>query len=196
MSKWRADLRGKIRDDEPLHFRGGPPPGRFLLVTTLRNTLLQAVAGFLLAFLTSPMPGVSGVTMTGPLGRVTFATEVGEPAVTVPFSLLLAAAAVLAAVEGRNEAFALTDDRLLARSGLLRGEVTVVPLEEIDGVSVETGLLDRLAGTGSLVVDHRDGRRTVLEVVPEPARVHGAIQEVVPGRQSGPPAPADEAGSG
>jgi membrane protein YdbS with pleckstrin-like domain len=67
--------------------------------------------------------------------------------------LLLARVVGIPLLRWRTTRYELTSRRLRVRSGILSREGKDIPLSRITDVSFETGLLDRIVGAGTLVVE-------------------------------------------
>ena len=70
----------------------------------------------------------------------------------------------------------VTDARLLLRAGVLRGTSRELPLDDVVDVATERGPLDRLLGSGTLVLSTADGAAVVL---PGRAAGVGGVQRQV-----------------
>ena len=73
------------------------------------------------------------------------------------------------------DVLAVTDRRLLLRSGVLRRRGRDVPLHRVDEIRVESGPLQRVIGTGTLTLDAGDGGPLVLTDVPRVRVVHRTL---------------------
>lgn len=169
-------------DGEAVRLVGDPPLGRFLLVTAVRNAVALVILAFIVVAFTALLPGVPGLQVTGLLGEFTLAPIGGPEPVSVPFSVILLAAALPALLEHRRAGWVLTDRRLLVQGGLLSGGTTAIPIDDVEEVTLETGLVDRLAGTGTIEVTVGGAGPGVatLEVVPHPRRVLATFHDTSP----------------
>jgi uncharacterized membrane protein YdbT with pleckstrin-like domain len=80
----------------------------------------------------------------------------------------------------RTTTYELTNRRLRVRSGILTRRGRDIPLNRINDVSFEKGLLDRLLGTGRLVVESagEHGQITLAEI-PHVETVHSTLFRLV-----------------
>jgi uncharacterized membrane protein YdbT with pleckstrin-like domain len=100
--------------------------------------------------------------------------------------LAVLALAVLARVLGipllrwRTTRYELTSRRLRVRTGIIAREGKDIPLSRITDVSFETGLLDRIVGAGTLVVESPGEHGQVrLEQVPHVQYLQSALFQFV-----------------
>jgi uncharacterized membrane protein YdbT with pleckstrin-like domain len=81
----------------------------------------------------------------------------------------------------------VTSERLVCRTGVLGRRATEVPLELVDALSLDQTLLQRLVGTGDLVVESAgERRRAVFTTVARPSTVQRAVARQVGRRPSRP----------
>ena len=83
--------------------------------------------------------------------------------------------------------YGFTDRRLVVRAGLLRRRRSDLPYSRITDVSYARGLLDRLWGSGTLVVTTASGARLELIGMPQVIALHQAVSQLV--AESRPAAP-------
>jgi membrane protein YdbS with pleckstrin-like domain len=69
----------------------------------------------------------------------------------------------------------VTDDRVLVREGVLRRAGLAVPVHRLTGVRYRHGVLDRVLGTGTLVLEAAGAEPVELDRVPRVARVHAEL---------------------
>jgi uncharacterized membrane protein YdbT with pleckstrin-like domain len=130
---------------------------------------LLAVAGLVVVLLLSPTGGA--LAWLDALGWVAFA------AVVLIFG-------VWPALEWWNRTYTLTNRRLATRRGIIRRSGRDIPLERINDVAFDQGLLDRLAGAGTLKVSAASEEGTVvLRDIPHIHQVSLRMNELV--RESG-----------
>jgi len=136
------------------------PHGRALLLPVLWLVLLLGAAGFLLAEL-APEP----------------------PARALAGGVLLVLLLVLSVapwLRWRGTQLVVTDARLLLRSGVVRPVLRDVLLDEVVDVATERGPLDRLLGSGTLVLStEADDEPLVLPAVPRVAALQRTVWELV-----------------
>lgn len=88
---------------------------------------------------------------------------------------LLARFSVLPALRWGTTHLVVTEDRVLLRRGLVRRAGLDVPVDRITGVRYRHGLLDRLLGTGTLVLEAHAAPPVELDRVPRVAAVHAEL---------------------
>jgi uncharacterized membrane protein YdbT with pleckstrin-like domain len=81
------------------------------------------------------------------------ATPIGQLIVAGVAIVLIAWVVTLPALRWRTTRYELTTRRLRMRSGIIARTGKDIPLSRITDVSFETGLLDRILGAGTLVVE-------------------------------------------
>jgi uncharacterized membrane protein YdbT with pleckstrin-like domain len=78
--------------------------------------------------------------------------------------------------------YTFTDQRFVKRSGLLSRHGRTIPLDRIDGVDYAVGLVDRLLGSGTLIVtDATQGGRVLIHDMPRVEEVHLMVAEELAG---------------
>ena len=84
--------------------------------------------------------------------------------------------AVLPALRWRFTMFVLTSDRLITRQGIVAKHSREIPLERINDVSFNQGILDRMLGAGNLMIESAGERgQTTISHVRRPEAVQLAI---------------------
>ena len=135
------------------------PHGRALAGPGLALVLLLGAGGFLLAEL-PPEPAVRWV-------------------LAVVLALLVLRLCVVPWLRWRGSRLVLTDARLLLRAGAARPAVRELPLDDVVDVSTERGPLDRLLGSGTLVLSTVAGAPLVLPAVPAAGDVQRRLWELL-----------------
>ena len=79
----------------------------------------------------------------------------------------------------RGTRLVLTDARLLLRAGAARPVVRELPLADVVDVSTERGPLDRLLGSGTLVLSTVEGEPLVLPAVPAVGELQRRLWELL-----------------
>ena len=79
----------------------------------------------------------------------------------------------------RGTRLVLTDARLLLRAGAARPAVRELALEDVVDVGTERGPLDRLLGSGTLVLSTVDGAPVVLPAVPAAGDVQRRLWQLL-----------------
>jgi hypothetical protein len=73
---------------------------------------------------------------------------------------------------------ALTNKRVVGKRGLFLKSNVDVPYSEVVGVKVKRGLLGSLFNYGSLIIQAKNGRRTIFYGIAEPDDIQLQIQEL------------------
>lgn len=82
--------------------------------------------------------------------------------------------------------YTITNRRLITRRGVLTRTGRDIPLTRINDVSTERGLLDRIFGCGTLVIESAGQRgRIVLRDVPQVESIHLRMSELLFGPEDG-----------
>ena len=112
-----------------------------------------------------------------PFGK---AAPVGGLIVAVVALVAVAWAVGVPLLRWRTTQYELTNRRLRTRSGIVTREGKDIPLSRITDVSFETGLLDRLFGSGTLIVESPGERGQVrLSQIPHIQFVQSALFQLV-----------------
>ncbi|KFU83278.1 PH domain-containing protein [Amycolatopsis lurida] len=82
-------------------------------------------------------------------------------------------------VRWRTTHFIVTTDRLIAREGVLKRTGIDIPLSRINSVQFEHGLLDRVFGCGTLVIESASDEPLKFDDIPKVERVHTVIYREV-----------------
>lgn len=82
-------------------------------------------------------------------------------------------------VRWRTTHFIVTTDRLMAREGVLKRTGIDIPMSRINSVQFEHGLLDRVFGCGTLLVESASEEPLKFDDIPKVERVHTVIYRQV-----------------
>lgn len=82
-------------------------------------------------------------------------------------------------VRWRTTHFIVTTDRLIAREGVLKRTGIDIPMSRINSVQFEHGLLDRVFGCGTLIIESASDEPLRFEDIPHVERVHTVIYREV-----------------
>jgi uncharacterized membrane protein YdbT with pleckstrin-like domain len=116
--------------------------------------------------------------------------------------IVIAAVAVVLAVwltiipflRWRTTHFIVTTDRVMAREGVLNRTGLDIPLSRINSVRFVHGLIDRIWGAGTLIIESASDDPLEFDDIPQVERVHALLYREVddtdeefrhPGRRSG-----------
>lgn len=95
-------------------------------------------------------------------------------------TLVLALFAVVPFLRWRTTHFVVTDRRVLVRTGVLSRSGRDVPLSRINDITFSHSLLERMLGTGTLVIESAGERgQVVLTDVPQVEHVQRQVYELV-----------------
>jgi len=104
-----------------------------------------------------------------------------RPALAVPvFFLALAAVAALPAfIRRASSEFAVTTKRVVVKVGFLRRHSTEILLRQVEGITVDQGLLGRIFGYGTIVIEGTGSDRTPYKGIAAPMEFRLAVQEQI-----------------
>jgi uncharacterized membrane protein YdbT with pleckstrin-like domain len=126
----------------------------------------------------------------------TFDEDILDNVVGVAGALFLLAYPVRKLVDWLTSHFVVTSDRIIHRRGFIAKYSMEVPLEAINDVRFEQGVIDRIIGAGTLVVQSAsEAGRQVFDHIRKPEEVQKTIyhqgelnqQRMMSGRASGSP---------
>ena len=163
-----------VDPNEKVLWRGQPNAKSYVLASMLKMLpialLWMAVDGFFIGFIATGM--ASGNIPLALLGFV------------VPFFLIHLAPVwiwigktVKATREVKNLEYAITDKRIIIRSGVVGIDFKFINYAEIDSVNVKVGIIDRIFRVGDIYVN-ASVNSGVLWDVDEPYRIGNALQKV------------------
>jgi membrane protein YdbS with pleckstrin-like domain len=138
-------------------------PSRVLFLRYYAGIVLLLILTFVLWFfnyLVPPLGPISVQTLT--LGLTAF------------FVLLIIVLFLVVEWRRASTRYVVTDFRIIKKHGLIRRNETVVPYRQLERVVVHQGIIDRLLGIGTLVID--TGEDTIrISSVRDPQKVEQAI---------------------
>lgn len=82
---------------------------------------------------------------------------------------------LLPLVRWRTTHFIVTTDRVMARDGVLNRKGLDIPLTRINSVRFEHGLIDRMVGCGTLIIESASDEPLRFEDIPKVERVHSLL---------------------
>ncbi|HJQ45762.1 MAG TPA: PH domain-containing protein [Amycolatopsis sp.] len=82
-------------------------------------------------------------------------------------------------IRWRTTHFVVTTDRLIAREGVIKRTGIDIPMTRINSVQFEHGLIDRLFGCGTLVIESASDEPLRFDDIPRVERVHTLIYREV-----------------
>ena len=75
--------------------------------------------------------------------------------------------------------FAVTDRRVLTKTGLIRRRTRELRLAKVESIELDQGVFGRLLGYGALVVTGTGGTRASFKRLPDPLELQQCVQEQV-----------------
>lgn len=97
----------------------------------------------------------------------------------IPAGLLALGAVGYALWRYLSEAYTLTENRLIARIGIFRRRLAAISLDDIESVSWDIDLVDKLFGFGTLIIDSRDSSVVVLRDIAQVQRVYVELTALI-----------------
>ncbi|TCO65614.1 PH domain-containing protein [Actinocrispum wychmicini] len=79
----------------------------------------------------------------------------------------------------RTTHFIVTTDRVMAREGVINRTGIDIPLSRINSVRFEHGLIDRIVGCGTLIVESASDEPLEFDDIPQVERVHSLLYREV-----------------
>jgi uncharacterized membrane protein YdbT with pleckstrin-like domain len=95
------------------------------------------------------------------------------------FAACSAIAALAAFVKRRASEFAVTNKRVLVKTGLLRRHSTEILLRQVEGITVDQTLLGRMFDFGTIVIEGTGSDRTPYRGIAGPLAFRLAVQEQI-----------------
>jgi uncharacterized membrane protein YdbT with pleckstrin-like domain len=83
-------------------------------------------------------------------------------------------------VRWRTTHFVVTDRRVLVREGVFTRQGMDIPLKRISSVQFRQGLLERIFGSGTLLIESDSDESLEFDDVPGVRRVHAVLYDEVP----------------
>lgn len=82
-----------------------------------------------------------------------------------------------------SSSYTITDQRIMERNGLVRQTGRNIPLRRVSGVSFEKGVLDRMLGCGTLLIESSaDTANVVFHDVPDVENVQRVLTDLITDR--------------
>lgn len=82
-------------------------------------------------------------------------------------------------VRWRTTHFIVTSDRVIAREGVIKRTGIDIPMSRINSVQFEHGLLDRVFGCGTLIIESASDQALRFDDIPKVEKVHSFIYREV-----------------
>jgi uncharacterized membrane protein YdbT with pleckstrin-like domain len=145
-------------------------------VAVSTRTHAKALLGPLLVLIL--LAAVAGVlsTFTPAAGRARPLLDAAVWGVAAVLALLWVVRPFL---EWLTTTYTVTDQRLVTRRGVLSRHGHDIPVSRISDLAYERGLVDRMLGSGTLVVSVAGEHRVHLHDIPDVERVHLTVQDLL-----------------
>jgi uncharacterized membrane protein YdbT with pleckstrin-like domain len=78
-------------------------------------------------------------------------------------------------VRWRTTHFIITTDRVMAREGVIKRTGIDIPLSRISSVRFEHGLIDRIVGCGTLIIESSSEEPLEFDDIPQVEKVHSLL---------------------
>jgi len=106
-----------------------------------------------------------------------------ETAVAMPapeaFLVLAAVAVIPGFIRRRSSEYAVTNKRVVVKVGLVRRHSTEILLRQVEGITVDQGLLGRVFDYGTIVIEGTGSDRTPYRGIGAPMKFRLAVQEQI-----------------
>ena len=79
----------------------------------------------------------------------------------------------------RQERFLITTQRVVFRHGTLEISTYEIPLTNITAVISRQGIMGRIAGYGTLSIEHSDNKMSVYEMLPKPELIKRELSQLM-----------------
>lgn len=103
----------------------------------------------------------------------------GAMAVPATFLVLAGVAWLPAFIRRTATEFAVTNRRVVVKVGFLRRHSTEILLRQVEGITVDQGILGRILGYGTIVVEGTGSDRTPYKGIAAPLEFRLAVQEQI-----------------
>jgi uncharacterized membrane protein YdbT with pleckstrin-like domain len=79
-----------------------------------------------------------------------------------------------------NTEYALTNRRIIVKTGFIRRNSLELFLERIEGAAVKQSVIDRIGNFGTVVINGIGGTNNSFPYMPDPLRFRSRLQEQLP----------------
>ena len=79
----------------------------------------------------------------------------------------------------RQERFLITTQRVVFRHGTFEISTYEIPLKNVTAVISRQGIIGRLAGYGTLSIEHSDNKMSVYEMLPKPELIKRELSQLM-----------------
>lgn len=105
--------------------------------------------------------------------------KVGLSGIGVVALILVCCLFLAPVIRWRTTHFIVTTDRLIVREGVVKRTGIAIPMTRINSVRFEHGLVDRIFGCGTLVIESASDAPLRFDDIPHVERVHSVIYREV-----------------
>jgi membrane protein YdbS with pleckstrin-like domain len=128
-------------------------PSRVLVLKYYVVAVLLMILSFIIGFGIFQMPAIGPIVAT--------LVTIGVVGLFLFTSLILV---LIAELTRLGTKYIVTDFRIIRKVGILRRTENVMPYNKLERVELSQGILDRILGIGSLVVDTGEDQMTIASV--------------------------------
>lgn len=141
------------------------PHWKMLVLPALTLILVTAVAGFVIGVISARVDGTS--------------STVALIATIAVWALVVGWRCAAPLVSWKCTHFIVTDRRVLIRQGVITHSGIDIPMGRISNVQFRHGLLDRMMGTGTLIIASASDDPLEFDDIPRVQRVHSLLYQQV-----------------
>ncbi|MGV8872484.1 MAG: PH domain-containing protein [Rhodococcus sp. (in: high G+C Gram-positive bacteria)] len=141
------------------------PHWKMLILPSLTFVLVTGVAGVAL--------GVAGARLESTVANVAMI------AVAVVWAAIVVWRCLVPLISWKCTHFIVTDRRVLIRQGVLTHSGIDIPMSRISNVQFRHGLIDRMLGTGTLIIASASDDPLEFDDIPHVQRVHSLLYQQV-----------------
>lgn len=141
------------------------PHWKMLVLPALTFILVTAVAGFVIGLISVKLDGSS--------------STVASIVTAVLWAIIVAWRCIAPLIGWRCTHFIVTDRRVLIRQGVITHSEIDIPMGRISNVQFRHGLIDRMLGTGTLIIASASDDPLEFDDIPRVQRVHSLLYQQV-----------------
>ncbi|AYJ49241.1 PH domain-containing protein [Rhodococcus sp. P1Y] len=141
------------------------PHWKMLLLPAVTFILFTAVSGFLIGLASAKADGTSATALM--------------IAVALVWVIVVGWRCVAPLISWKCTHFIVTDRRVLIRQGVITHSGIDIPMGRISNVQFRHGLLDRMLGTGTLIIASASDDPLEFDDIPRVQRVHSLLYQQV-----------------
>ncbi len=141
------------------------PHWKMLVLPALTFILVTAVAGFVIGLISVKLDGSS--------------STVASIVTAVLWAIIVAWRCIAPLIGWRCTHFIVTDRRVLIRQGVITHSGIDIPMGRISNVQFRHGLIDRMLGTGTLIIASASDDPLEFDDIPRVQRVHSLLYQQV-----------------